>query len=1615
MKALILFLLFIASFQTIYSQNIGNEWIQYDQLYYKMKISKSGIYKLTYNDLLNAGFPLNSIDARNIQIFARGKEIPIFIEGENDGIFNTSDFILFHGEKNDGWLDSILFKENEVQANPYYSLYNDTASFFITANKSITNKRYIKNNEYTGAATSSYDYCLAEPRIIYLSKYYQGAQDPLFTSGEGWASDILAAGKTFTASLNTPHFKQINNVSSTAKIGMVGVSRTIHNLEIQFTETSQKLQFSGLYSKHLVYTSANILQNKTNVSILNKSTSTDNNAICYISILYPHTFDFSDYTTFNFTLPPSQIEASVDITVPAENSYLFLKESQKIWQNANADNVLRINTTSTEKNGGIFVRESALQSVTNILPVEGNGYFTDFMTLEKQGDFLIFTHTDLLNATENYVSYKASQGYMPTAINVEKLYDQFAYGIAKHPLALRNFCSMALKKWQTKPSYLFIMGKGVHATSFRKNADLFKMCKIPSMGIPSSDNMITEGLTSKDFVPSIATGRLSATNEYHIAIYLDKVESFDKAIPDQWMKNILHFGGGKDETEQEIFKNYLAEYETILRNSKFAGDVSTVLKNSSEAIEISKLDMVKKKINEGTAIMNFFGHSASTGFDQDIDNPEAYRNEGKYPFLIASSCYSGDIFTTSTNSISERWVLIEKRGVMAFIASVNLGYATYLHTFHKNLITHFAETDYGKSLGYCFVQTADSLMEIAPNNELLASTCLDITIHGDPSLAIYPHVLPDYTINNGDISFTPHIITTAADSFAVDAIITNAGRNWNDTICLEALLISPEKDTLTKLRHIVPSGFQDTVRFYFYHNGLSSMGENTVLIHVDSENTVEEYNEENNTASANFPIYANAVVPVMPRKYAIIPNSTTTLVASFAGIDEKNKNCIFQVDTTPNFNSSFIKEYTVAMESKTIEFQLPIDLQNNVVYYWRVRSEDDQQWLESTFTYKEGLTGWSQSSSKHFSENEFEQILYNSKGNTEFIQSIKKLYCSTKGSASNDSDYEKVKLTLDGGLQAWGCCGPAPAINVSVIDSLELQSWLSDIANFNHRNYPTCSGRVSKQFYFSSQDPIQLQGMARLLDSVEKGNYIVIQTFRYGYFDSWDNTIFEACENAGANIIRSVPNNYPYIFFGKKGYPETVIEVMGETPSDLIEMYADIHGQFSSGSMLSPIIGPAIVWGSIESNVKNNIENDFYINVWGITAEGEQALLLENITTNNFSIKDTIPAQKYPYLQLEFYTENTETRIPAEVLNWDVIYTPTAEIAVDNSLNFFFYNDTIDEGENIELIITARNIGTIQADSIIVKKGIRNANNANVIVKTDTLYAIAGKSNITDTTVFPSIGLEGTNNIFVEFNALSDNGSRFLHESNYFNNSFSKQFYVKTDVANPVMEILFNNHFINNGDYVSSQPNIDIHIFDNNDYFPINDTALFNVYIGNSKTLDEIRIPFSGSEYKTNVSLNFIEYNNSAILSLHPSFDNGSYYISVKASDTKGNAIANDYTIEFTVDSIPTVSDILYGFDKEYGKSFFYFTITGNEIPQSLIINILSVDGRIVNQLDFSDHLKLGDNKITVDWDGTSVTGKPMLNGIYYYYPSFDTSFSLDHQSQNTWIVNGYGILHLFR
>ena len=117
----------------------GNEWLfnaSPNQSFIKLLVHTDGVYRLSSADFLQAGYDLSTVNPDELKLIYRGTEIPIYVRETPGG---ATEFIEFVGKRNDGRVDSILYKDPAtglhapgIQPNIDISLFTDTSAYFLT-------------------------------------------------------------------------------------------------------------------------------------------------------------------------------------------------------------------------------------------------------------------------------------------------------------------------------------------------------------------------------------------------------------------------------------------------------------------------------------------------------------------------------------------------------------------------------------------------------------------------------------------------------------------------------------------------------------------------------------------------------------------------------------------------------------------------------------------------------------------------------------------------------------------------------------------------------------------------------------------------------------------------------------------------------------------------------------------------------------------------------------------------------------------------------------------------------------------------------------------------------------------------------------------------------------------------------------------------------------------------------------------------------------------------------------------------------------------------------------------------------------------------------------------
>ncbi len=1643
MRKLYLSLLCFFSFAVlVQAQPYHNEWIPFatgqsysSQQYYRIAIWKEGIYRATYNDLLNKGVPVTTwFNPLRYQIFNKGKEQFIQVVDVNtDNIFDAGDYIEFYGKGNDGLLDAEIYDFPTSQPNINASLFNDTASYFLTYNPfSLSNRRMPIESDINYAGYTPEPYAIHTDIKNYFDNYNIGYRDGNnvgdnpYTVGEGYYSSGAAKGSPIGYTFTTQNYLPSGPAPS-AEITLIGANRNPHPYDVR--SGTDVLINNLIYGYQLARHGLSPINLPINgaypISLVPLDDGDPNNAnymqIAYIKLSYPRSLDFASETfPQSFSINASGVKAYLELsntTLSNPLMYVMTGDTVKYVLLNQTTQPLRTLITSNGSsqtcymldNSQVFsmANNATITTVNNNPDPNINSRFTNFLTAGANKDFLIVSNKLLWNGATSYANYRTLSGHPSLLADVDELYDQFAWGIHKDPLAIRKFADFMIDNFDSVPKYLLLIGKSVTSMDARSGYNN-SINLVPTFGEPPSDQMFTAKLNTSEYKQELATGRISAWDEADVTAYLNKLISFElqqKQPPALWMKNVLHFGGGSNINEQDYLSSFLTVYKNIIEDTLFGGKVTTFLKSSTSPIQINQSQYLQQLIDSGCSMMTFFGHAAGSSFDVATDIPENYHNKDRYPLVLANSCYVGNIHT-SARQLNERFVLSPDKGAIAFLAVPDVGIPEVLSDYSEKFHRVLFQEEYGTSVGECMKST---VAQIITPDFARRGVCMNMTLHGDPAIVLNSYSKPDYFVQNSNIIFEPANITTELDSFTVKVAISNIGKNTNQT--MNVLISRTFPDHVTKkdtIFHVPYISYSDTVSIKLPVDFKNGSGINDFLVTVDVYDEVDEIdNFINNNARAQLIINSTDINPVYPQKYSIIPNGTLSLKATTADLFAKAKTYRFELDTTPFFNSPKLQIGTVANAFGIVSWTATSTLDSNIAYFWRVGNDSimnpdtsiskKYQWRNSSFMYKPNITGWSQAHFYQFQESNLTNVVLNNSNRVfDFILSN---YALDMTHIENRPSYDINGINMDYG----GCTG-APQLAIAVLDSIDFTNpWTSDscihfFGNYNYyscnTNIGQCRQRPDRYFLFNTADSIQNADLVDMINNkVPSGDYILAWTVFPVNFASLPSSVNNAFVQLGASAFPNLTISDKFMMFSHKGFPSQTIFKQGHYPDSILNINYSFVRNWDKGFIESTVVGPAKKWTTFHWDYRHlepvNSPDSIALQIIGITPNKLEVVLVDNIFTTADIDISTIDALQYPNLKIKAFVQDSVFRTPAQLNRWQVYYEPVPEGAL-NTRYYSFYKDSIQEGDQVKLDMAFENISSVKMDTLLVDYFIYDANNirhslGSVRMKRDLPPGDTVMTHLS----FSSAGYAGLNNLWIEANPHQDQPEQY-----HFNNLANLHFNVSKDITNPLLDVTFDGLHILNGDIVSSKPNIHIQLMDENKYIVLNDTADFRVSLinpsGASRYLNFE--PTSGSS-SDNAKLKWTPAtlpSNSFKIDYSPFLtQDGVYTLDVQATDKSGNLSGqNDFRIQFEVINRSTITEVINYPNPFSTSTRFVFVLTGSETPSEFKIQIMTVTGKIIREItkDELGPLHIGRNLTDYAWNGKDEFGDQLANGVYLYH-----------------------------
>jgi hypothetical protein len=1618
----------IIGFGQVY--DYGNGWYDAAQPYAKLLVWEDGLYRVDAAMLAQAGLTITPGSLANLQVFYRGKEQHIYLKSTSGNL----DYIEFYGRRNDGKVDSVMYRDPytrvhmpDLQPNEYLSLFSDTSAYFVTIGAQ-------PGLRYTDFSDLNYGSYTAETHFPYRSyiEYHPanglnnvewnhggGSQYDIFhilnsyyITAEGYVGQSLTYGGPQYVTLPTKFAANLGN-PSTIETRIFGRSSWRHILRIAVDgNTVSQDTITGIYVRTRQLQYNNPIGNQVQLmfeALGDQNGNTDNSNLCYHAITYDRLFDLdaqSGIVMTNWSKPGNAYFRFTN-AAPTTSAVAYDLTTHTRCAGTGSGTDAHVVVPGSLLDRQIYVAvDGAVKT-----PLVSQTHLANHSDPANGATFVIIAHRSLAASALAYKNYRDTCSVNPqtaTVVFTDEIYDEFGSGTPT-PEAIKRFCKYALDNWGTQPKYFLLWGKG----QYEMREHSFNL--VPTYGYPADDYDFVSDFnpTQVDASPQASIGRVNVYNDADGMVYLSKVMEYERTPWTPWMKEAVFLGGGNDTTEQKPILDYLLRFKQYWEAAPLGGHVNYYQKYNTGEVTNSPLTATDR-FNAGCSVLHFFGHSSSNIYDVDIQEPTLYLNYGKYPLIIAFGCYGGN-FTGDPKSFGERFVLAEGRGSIGYLANSTAGYLTPLGQYGESFYPIRGTSGFGDAIGDQVRATIDNYLNTW-TDQVYLNHAKQMNLQGDPAVSIYFPQKPDLEITESSIYFDPVNFSAADSFFTINVVTHNYGLVTTDSFYLSISQQLPSGNwrryPSTKFGPILNT---DTLSYTIYNDiGSQMAGLNVFDVFVDSTDLLDEYREDNNRVTHSVVIPGNTPAILFPYDFAVIEAPQVTLSASALIMSQQSSvRYIYEIDTVPTFNSPRYTSSPITIGTAIYsEWEVPFTLIDSTVYYWRVRLVDayPDSWAKASFKYIVTKKGWAQSRPpQFFTDPTYHVSMDQVNHEWEFEQWAADLHA----------------FAIEGGHAVYRLANGAYFSNYPSSNNL-FGIMYTPIRAKDLK--PSITGTIHGDWNYAAM-PDGQSSVVSTIASLEKGDYFLAVSEQDPRVEQWAPHVRAAFSMIGCDtsLLNNFVPGHALVVLGRKDYPGQGILLTSANVYDELnnvwqtDLRKAMQSNYATANIASTTVGPAIAWqdliwdwNTVDPFIEEETKVSLYVSHDGVT----DSLYFANLTAGTYNLS-AIDAQRYPFMKLKAAIKDSAFLTAPQLEHWHVVYSPAPDAVVDPISIWAFDRDSVTQGESIAVRYAARNISDVPMDSLLVRYQVQLPDRRIIDVGNKRYGPLAAGQSMehafTFSTNYPDV--VGNLSFIIELNPLNDQPEQY-----HFNNIFSYQFYVSPDKINPILDVTVDGKHLMDGDIVSPMPEILIQINDENEHMAINDTA-YEVHFG-LKTPNPANLPrvfIAGNSSQMQIESAALPDNKSKLHFKPGHLVDGEYTLRVQGFDFNGNPSGSEpYEINFKVVNEIALSNVLNYPNPFSTSTRFVYTLTGAEIPETFDVHIYTITGKLVKVIDLhaSNDVKVGYNITDYAWDGRDEFGDQLANGVYIYKVVAKLNGSemkLRDEGITELFKNGFGKMYLMR
>jgi hypothetical protein len=705
--------------------------------WYRFYVDTTGVFKMSRNFLQQLGVNVNNVDPRTIKLYGHGgnmlpypnavtvpfdvPENAIKIVGEEDGVFNNEDYILFYAQGPKGF---------QEESNTNINCYSDKTYYYIQVGSGL-GKRISPFSQPTGAIDMQIN-------TFHDYKFHEVDKENIGLLGRRWFGERFDIQNERTFNFDFPDL--VTTVPINLKAYVAGVSSATTSMQLSANGSLiATLNMSGITASNIASEAAyagNVNVSGPKIAVnLNYNNNGNPSAVAYLDYISIEATRSLNFSGKQFLFKNKNVASASGI-----GQYTIANTTQlsEVWDVTDLYNITNYLNTDANANLSFTVSLGELRNYVAVasdffVPKKDskssvvNQNIKGTIFLDSQGqfkdvDYIIVSPNNMLNHAERLAQINRKQYNLNVkVVGLNEIYNEFSSG-NQDIAAIRNLVKYVYDNASTvenRIKYVCLFGDGSfdYKDRIENNTNIvpswYSLNSFSVTGSYVSDDFYgmmdaNEGAMNNSDKLDIAVGRILADTPQRAKELVDKVESYYiKEALGSWRNNFVVVSDDVDKDWEGILQETTNNIGDMVTQEK---PFMNVIKIHSDAFQQQSsaggdsypkvTEELANAIDNGALVFNYFGHGGEDGLAGERillkPNIQNFKNFCKLNCFVTVTCEFSKFDNPFRETAGEFTYWSKEAGAIGLITTTRQIFVTTGISFNNILeqyLFSFSEND----------------------------------------------------------------------------------------------------------------------------------------------------------------------------------------------------------------------------------------------------------------------------------------------------------------------------------------------------------------------------------------------------------------------------------------------------------------------------------------------------------------------------------------------------------------------------------------------------------------------------------------------------------------------------------------------------------------------------------------------------------------------------------------------------------------------------------------------------------------------------------------------------------------------------------------------------------